>query len=80
MLLLTQDYPQEQATFIVSKSYFDDEEYDRAAHYTNHCKSPLASFLRNYSIYLSGEKKRMDNEARQLFGFYKSINEQILKT
>lgn len=78
MLLFTQDYPHEQATFIVSKSFFDNEEYDRAAHYTSHCKSPLASFLRNYSIYLSGEKKRMDNEARQLFCFYTSVNGQIL--
>ena len=47
--------------YYLAKSYFDLKEYDRAAYFLKSCKSAKAKFLYYYSMYLSGEKKKIDN-------------------
>ncbi|CAN7993749.1 unnamed protein product [Ixodes pacificus] len=45
----------------LSRSYFDLQEYDRAAHFTKGLDDPKTRFLHFYSRYLSDEKKRLDD-------------------
>lgn len=52
---------QERESYILAKTYFDCEEYDRAAHFLENCTSPKCVFLHKYSQYMSSEKKRLDN-------------------
>lgn len=47
--------------YVMAKSYLDLEEYDRAAHFTKTCKSPLAYFIHVYARYLAGEKRKVDD-------------------
>lgn len=47
--------------YTLAKSYFDLQEYDRAAHFTKSCKSPKAYFIHVYARYLAEEKRRVDN-------------------
>lgn len=47
--------------YILAKSYFNLKEYDRAAYFLDTCKTTRAKFLYFYSLYLSGEKKKIDN-------------------
>lgn len=53
----------EFARYSLAKSYFDAQEYDRAAYFTEDCQSQVAKFLHYYSMYSSGEKKRLDDIA-----------------
>ncbi|XP_042901182.1 cell division cycle protein 23 homolog [Parasteatoda tepidariorum] len=53
----------EYAYYRRAKSYFDNQEYDRAAYFVQHSTSPVARFLHYYSTYCSGEKKRLDDIA-----------------
>ncbi|XP_055928832.1 cell division cycle protein 23 homolog [Argiope bruennichi] len=53
----------EFAYYSLAKSYFDCQEYDRAAYFAQSCQSPVARFLHYYSVYSSGEKKRLDDIA-----------------
>ncbi|KAJ8686394.1 hypothetical protein QAD02_022188 [Eretmocerus hayati] len=46
---------------MLAKSYFDLKEYDRSAFFLKDCKTAKARFLYYYSVYLSGEKKKIDN-------------------
>lgn len=39
---------------------FDCREYERAAHFLKESTSPQAVFLRNYSLFLAGEKKKTE--------------------
>lgn len=55
--ILTED----RDAYIMSKAYFDSQEYDRAAHFLENCKSPKCVFLLRYSQYMSSEKRRLDN-------------------
>lgn len=48
-------------TYLLAKSYFDLKEYDRAAYFLEKCKTSKTKFLYFYSLYLSGEKKKIDN-------------------
>ncbi|XP_076669161.1 cell division cycle protein 23 isoform X1 [Andrena cerasifolii] len=50
---------EEEDTYILAKSYFDSKEYDRAAYFTDDCKTPKVRFLHLYSRYLSGETKKI---------------------
>lgn len=52
---------EEREAFCLAKSYFDCQEYDRAAHFLDHCSSQKCVFLHKYSQYMSSEKKRLDN-------------------
>ncbi|XP_017875715.1 cell division cycle protein 23 homolog isoform X1 [Ceratina calcarata] len=52
---------EEEDTYILAKTYFDLKEYDRAAYFTEQCKTPKVRFLHLYSRYLSGEKKKIDD-------------------
>lgn len=45
----------------LARSYFDLREYDRAAHIIRCAQSPVARFVYFYSMYMSKEKKRLDN-------------------
>ncbi|XP_014362074.2 cell division cycle protein 23 homolog [Papilio machaon] len=53
--------PDERETYLLAKSYFDCQEYDRSAHFLENCNSPKCVFLFRYSQYMSSEKKRLDN-------------------
>lgn len=55
------DCDEEEAAYILAKSYFDLKEYDRAAYFVKPCQSPKARFLSYYSQYMSGEKKKIDS-------------------
>ncbi|XP_043522486.1 cell division cycle protein 23 homolog isoform X1 [Frieseomelitta varia] len=55
------DTSEEEDTYILAKTYFDLKEYDRAAYFTEECKTPKVRFLYLYSRYLSGEKKKIDD-------------------
>lgn len=44
----------------LAKTYFDVREYRRAAHLLATCSSHRAVFLRGYSLYLAGEKRKED--------------------
>lgn len=52
---------EEKEAYTLSKSYFDCQEYDRAAHFLENCTSPKCVFLHKYAQYMSSEKKRLDN-------------------
>lgn len=52
---------EEKESYTLAKSYFDCQEYDRAAHFIENCTSPKCVFLLKYSQYMSSEKKRLDN-------------------
>lgn len=52
---------EEKEAYTLAKSYFDCQEYDRAAHFIENCTSPKCVFLLRYSQYMSSEKKRLDN-------------------
>lgn len=45
----------------LARSCFDLREYDRAAHIIRNTQSPVPRFLYFYSMYMSKEKKRLDN-------------------
>ncbi|XP_033328930.1 cell division cycle protein 23 isoform X1 [Megalopta genalis] len=53
------DVCEEEDTYILAKCYFDSKEYDRAAYFTENCKTPKVRFLHIYSRYLSGETKKI---------------------
>ena len=47
--------------YTLAKSYFDVQEYDRAAHFTKSCRSHKSYFIHIYARYLGGEKHRLDD-------------------
>ncbi|XP_004930901.1 cell division cycle protein 23 homolog isoform X2 [Bombyx mandarina] len=53
--------PEEKDAYTLAKCYFDCQEYDRAAHFLENCTSSKCVFLHKYSLYMSSEKKRLDN-------------------
>ena len=55
---------EEEDAVRLAKTYFDLREYRRAAHVLGTCTSQKAIFLRLYSLYLAGEKGRVQ-EAQQ---------------
>ncbi|XP_053599682.1 cell division cycle protein 23 homolog [Plodia interpunctella] len=50
---------EERDAYTLAKSFFDCEEYDRAAHFLENCTSPKCVFIQKYSQYMSSEKKRL---------------------
>lgn len=52
---------EEKEAYTLAKSYFECQEYDRAAHFLESCTSLKCVFLHKYSQYMSSEKKRLDN-------------------
>lgn len=52
---------EDKEAYTLAKTYFDCQEYDRAAHFLENCTSPKCVFLLRYSQYMSSEKKRLDN-------------------
>lgn len=52
---------EDKESYLLAKTYFDCQEYDRAAHFLENCTSPKCVFLLRYSQYMSSEKKRLDN-------------------
>lgn len=51
----------ERDVYDLARTYFDLREYDRAAHIIRNAQSPVPRFLYFYSMYMSKEKKRLDN-------------------
>lgn len=51
----------ERDVYDLARSYFDLREYDRAAHIIRNTQSPVPRFLYFYSMYMSKERKRLDN-------------------
>ncbi|XP_058798660.1 cell division cycle protein 23 homolog isoform X2 [Phymastichus coffea] len=64
--------------YLLVKSYFDLKEYDRAAYFAKDCKTAKARFLYFYSLYLSGEKKKIDNMTDIPPDFLKNNNLKLL--
>ncbi|RIA99063.1 anaphase promoting complex subunit 8 [Glomus cerebriforme] len=67
--------------YLLGKSYFDVKEFDRAAYFLESCKSPKCRFLRIYSKYLAGEKRK-DEESHDIMGQMndlKTFNKEIPK-
>lgn len=61
----TQDLPK----YLLGKSYFDCKEYDRAAFTLNGCQSLKSKFLRLYSKYLVGEKRK-EEDGEEILGIW----------
>jgi len=63
---------------MLGKSLFDCKEFDRCAYILKKCKSPDAIFIRLYSLFLSGEKKR-EEESEGVLGQndHNSINSAL---
>ncbi|KAF9979048.1 Anaphase-promoting complex subunit 23 [Actinomortierella ambigua] len=57
----------EMDTYLMAKTLFDLKEYDRVASTLTGCKSHKSIFLRLYSKYLAGERRR-EQEARDVMG------------
>lgn len=51
----------EYDAYYLAKSFFDCREYDRCAHFTETCVSPLPRFLHLYATYMAKEKRRLDS-------------------
>lgn len=49
--------------YMLAKTYFDVQEYDRSAYFTQNCVSAVPMFLHLYATYMSKEKKRLDSSA-----------------
>lgn len=49
--------------YMLAKTFFDVQEYDRSAYFTQNCVSAVPKFLHLYATYMSKEKKRLDNLA-----------------
>lgn len=47
--------------YMLAKTFFDVQEYDRSAYFTQNCTSAVPKFLHLYATYMSKEKKRLDN-------------------
>jgi anaphase-promoting complex subunit 8 len=62
IVLPSQQFLKEYDCFTLAKSYFDLKEYDRAAYFLTDCKSSKGYFLHMYSRYMSGEKKKADDQ------------------
>ncbi|KAG0233497.1 Anaphase-promoting complex subunit 23 [Actinomortierella wolfii] len=57
----------EMDIYLMAKTLFDLKEYDRVASTLKDCKSPKSIFLRLYSKYLAGERRR-EQESRDVLG------------
>ena len=55
--------------FLLAKAYFDLKEYRRCAHALRNVPGPKALFLRCYSQYLAGEKRKAE-EVVELAGMH----------
>lgn len=53
--------PKELDNYLLARSYVDCREYERAAHFTQNCTSPVPKFLHYYASYLAKEKKKLDD-------------------
>lgn len=51
----------ERDVYDLARNFFDLREYDRAAHIIRNTQSAVPRFLYFYSMYMSKEKKRLDN-------------------
>ncbi|CAJ0753075.1 15218_t:CDS:2, partial [Entrophospora sp. SA101] len=67
--------------YLLGKSYFDVKEFDRAAYFLEECKSSKCRFLKIYSKYMAGEKRKTE-ESNDIMGPLddsKVMNKEILK-
>ncbi|KAF9154726.1 anaphase-promoting complex component apc8 [Linnemannia schmuckeri] len=60
-------YTVEYDTYLMAKTFFDLKEYDRCASILEKCESNKSRFLRLYSKYLVGEKRR-EQDTREVLG------------
>lgn len=67
--------------YMLAKTFFDVQEYDRSAYFTQNCVSAVPKFLHLYATYMSKEKKRLDNLAdtshMNQTGSIKELNELL---
>ncbi|CAG8459500.1 4060_t:CDS:10 [Dentiscutata erythropus] len=57
----------EHDKYLLGKSYFDVKEFDRAAFVLERCKSSKCRFLKGYSKYMAGEKRK-EEESQDIMG------------
>lgn len=62
--------------YLLAKGYFDSRQYQRAAASLTVLQTPIARFLRLYSIYLAGEKRK-EEERQQLADFSDPENSEL---
>ncbi|KAK9812215.1 hypothetical protein WJX73_004699, partial [Symbiochloris irregularis] len=53
----------EEDVYLLAKSYFDVKAFRRCAHALRNTPGPKALFLRSYSLYISGERHREQQQA-----------------
>ncbi|KAK9826135.1 hypothetical protein WJX81_007973 [Elliptochloris bilobata] len=70
---------EEDDAYLLAKSYFDMKEYRRAAHTLRGTAGAMALFLRGYSQYLAGERRREQErvEADGLLGKLDIANAEV---
>uniref|UniRef100_A0A336MGN3 CSON011203 protein n=1 Tax=Culicoides sonorensis TaxID=179676 RepID=A0A336MGN3_CULSO len=47
--------------YLLARSFIDCREFERAAHFTQNCESPVPKFVHLYSSYMAKEKKKLDD-------------------
>ncbi|ODV62113.1 anaphase promoting complex subunit CDC23 [Ascoidea rubescens DSM 1968] len=60
----------------LAKSYFDCKEFDRCSNCLKDCKSSIALFIKLYSTYLSGEKRK-EEDSEGVLGQQDSIAQNL---
>ncbi|KAG0375113.1 Anaphase-promoting complex subunit 23 [Mortierella sp. AD032] len=60
-------YTAQYDTYLMAKTFFDVKEYDRCSSILERCESNKSRFLRLYSKYLVGEKRR-EQDTREVLG------------
>lgn len=72
----------ERDVYDMARGYFDLREYDRASHCLSTAQSPVPNFLYYYSMYMSKERKRLDNMTDKAIlvesGHYKDLTDLMI--
>eukprot|EP00055_Hartaetosiga_balthica_P016452 m.104278 g.104278 ORF g.104278 m.104278 type:complete len:697 (-) comp9108_c0_seq5:2051-4141(-) len=67
----------ELVQYMLAKTYFDMNEFQRAAHALKECTSTCSIFLRLYSKYLAGERLREEEEPDPLKDQKRNVNPEL---
>jgi len=59
---------EEEDKLYLAKCHFDMNEFKRAAHVLRSCSSPLARFIRWYSLFLAGERRKSEEALEESGG------------
>lgn len=65
-----------RGSYLLAKGFFDGRQYRRAASALRNCHTPHARFLRMYSVYLAGEKRK-EEERQELADWTEPLNMEL---